>query len=97
MTPTNQTKISTESSEWQDRFKRHAWTHEQRDRAARLRGEVERRMLVKRWVARCIGRHPNTLLQALHGERAASRTLDAVEALLAAIDAGEVRAEVHHA
>lgn len=80
---------------WRDRFHRRAWGDAERGRGERLRGEVERRMLVKRWVAVQTGRAYTTLLQALHGKRAAARTLDAVEALLARIDAGEVQAVTH--
>ena len=48
-----------------------------------------------RWVATAVGRSVSTVQQALRGDRAASVTLDRVEVLIRAVDAGQVAPEVH--
>lgn len=64
-------------------------------RASALRAEVERRALVKVWLAWAIGRHATLLLRALHGQVVNPHVLDRVEAVLAAVDAGTVTPRVH--
>ena len=76
---------------------RRRWSVAERARAERLRGEIRRRRWVQRWVAGAIGRSVSTLQQALLGYRAASVTLDRIERLVAAVDAGRVVPEVHAA
>ena len=68
-----------------------------RHEAARLRAEVHRRRIVKRWLAQAIGKSYNQLVQVLAGNTPSWVTLGLVGDVLAAIDAGQIAPETHPA